>query len=214
MKIIVTSDTFGVLPVLDRECDLFIHCGNFCPPIQLYEPLEKHIEWLDKEFAPWIKNIPAKHKIVMPGNLDLAVEFLDPNFEFYIDAIFLKAHAVTIDKMIVYGTPWTPYTEKRLNEELRLYVARNDAIFDAMLERIPPKTNILISRVAPLGILDKRGGESAGNQKMLDKVQSLPELKMNLFGFASDEGGLYSIKNNILYANANVGQLGYIGIEA
>ena len=213
MKIIVTSDTFGVLPVLDRECDLFIHCGNFCPPTKINESLETQMSWLDKEFTPWIKNIQAKHKIIMPGNLDLAVEYLDPNFEFYIDAIFLKGHAVTIDKMIVYGTPWTPYTP-RVDEELRLYVARNDAIFDAMIERIPLQTNILISRIAPLGILDKRGSENAGNQKILDKVQSLPNLKMNLFGFASDEGGLYSIKNNILYANANVGQLGYIGIEA
>lgn len=213
MKVIVTSDTFGVLPVLDRECDIFIHCGNFCPPVQTYDPLESQISWLHKEFAPWIKNIDARHKIVMPGSHDLAVEYLDPNFQFHIDAIFLKAHAVTIDKMIVYGTPWIPYA-KKAEGEMKMYVARNDPIFEAMMDRIPVQTNILISRVAPWGILDKVDGESRGSKKMLEKVQSLPNLKMNLFGFSSDEGGQYSIKNNVLYANANVGQLGYIGIDA
>jgi hypothetical protein len=159
MKIITTSDTFGVLPEIEESSDIFIHCGNFCPVLEKHQSLETQVRWLNEEFVPWLDKVPAEFKIIMPGNRDLAVEYLEPNFQYHIGAIFLKDQAATINKLVFYGIPWTPYAVKR-DGEVKLYSARNEKIYQSILDKIPEQTNVLLTRTSPLGILDKIDGVS------------------------------------------------------
>lgn len=215
MRIIVTGDTFGTLPVLEKECDLLIHCGNFCPPApdgNLSLPFQ--LDWLGNAFSPWLKNLPAKHKILIPGDTDLAVDYIDPSFEYHVDALYLRDQSATIDNMVVYGMPWMPMNNRRyLNSEEPVFVARDQIVFSGAVERIPKETNILVTRVPPYGILDQHNGDSLGDSLLLQKIETLSNLKMHFFGFTSDNGGQHISKNGTIFANSNLKQVGYIGID-
>ena len=215
MHIIVASDTFGTLPRLEKECDLFVHCGNFCPPApEGNKCLPYQIDWLQKEFAPWLKTVPAKHKIIIPGDTDFAVDYLDPGFEFHVDAMYLRDQSATIDKMVVYGMPWMPMNNTRyLVSEEPVFVSRDQKVYEGAIARIPKETQILVTRVPPYGILDQYNGETVGDGLLLRKIDELPNLKMHLFGFAADMGGQHVIRKNVMFVNGNLRQIGYIGIE-
>lgn len=76
LKILATSDLHGQLPVITEPFDLLLICGDVCPAHDHYYAYQ--INWIQHEFADWVKNLPFKNvwsKVVMTwGNHDFVGE--------------------------------------------------------------------------------------------------------------------------------------------
>lgn len=214
MKVAVASDTQGVLPEINGRYDLFVHCGNFCPVVQGdHASIQAQVAWLHAQFRPWLETIHASHKIIIPGHNDIAVSYLEPNFEYHIDAIYLRDQAATVDGLVVYGMPWVPHTLRRHTPSKSTFIARSPRMYEAALERIPDNVNILVTRIPPQGILDRLGSARIGDNALLARVSALPMLRMHFFGFATENGGQFVYRNNQLFANGCLGQVGYVEVD-
>lgn len=213
MKFAIASDTQGLLPEITGEYDIFVHCGNFCPLISGdHASIHSQITWLHGSFLPWLNKVQAKHKIIVPGYMDIAVSYLETSFEYHVNAIYLKDSATTINGMVIYGTPWVPASMKSKLPPKRVYVSNTDKSYELSLAKIPKNTDILITRLPPAGILDGLSGQSIGEEHLLRRVKSLKELKMHFFGMASDDGGKHQSDNNVLFANGCVTENEYVEI--
>lgn len=214
MKIAVASDTRGDLLPLNKQYDLFIHCGNFSPPINGdLISIHSQIEWLHDVFTPWLKSINATHKIILPGHGDIAVNYLEPNFEYHVDAMYLREQAVTINGIAIYGSSWIPQSMRKSVPSNSAFIKRNQRSYESSLRRIPDNIDILVTRMPPAGIHDSLNGESIGSAELLEKVKSINGLKMHFFGLATSDGGQFSTLHNRLFVNACLASIGYLELD-
>ncbi len=214
MKVAVASDTQGVLPEIAGPHDLFIHCGNFCPTISGdHVSIQSQISWLHERFRPWLDSINATHKIIIPGHGDIAVGYLEPNFEFHVDAIYLRDQSTTVNGLVVYGMPWVPYALRKYVPPKSSFISRNSAMYEGAVNKIPDNVNLLITRIPPYGMLDKLGDSNVGDKSLLSKISKCTQLKMHFFGFAVNSGGEFLYQDKQLFANGCLGQSGYIEID-
>lgn len=76
MKIIATSDLHGTLPEIKTEFDLLLICGDICPVWNHNRHYQE--EWLNTDFADWIKSLPYKNAlsrvVCIAGNHDFYLE--------------------------------------------------------------------------------------------------------------------------------------------
>jgi len=213
MKVAIFSDTYGMLPETKGSYDLAIHCGNFCPPaLSPLDNLHSQVTWLHEKFKPWIESIDAPHKIIVPGYFDIAARYLEPHFEYHLDAIYLSDSCTTIEGRTIYGMPWVPDLMKNMVPPDSIFVSRNYEIYKAAINKIPDETSILITRIPPQGILDGLGQVSIGDPFLLDKVRSLHNLEMHFFGYAADHGGRYIVHDDVIFANGCIPYGGYLEV--
>ena len=139
MRIVCIGDTHG----LHRELvvppgDLLVHAGDFTfyskPPS------------IVSDFNGWLGSLPHRHKVVVPGNHEFALE--EPRNQGAItNAILLVDSGVEIEGLKIWGSPVTPLYGgafgKSRPEDRKKHWAR-----------IPKNTDILITHGPPLGILD------------------------------------------------------------
>ena len=210
MKIAIMSDTLGTLPNIKESFDVFIHCGNFCPrPSSDGLAIATQQHWLETRFSPWLKNIDAEVKIVIPGQSDIAVNFLEAQFEYHIGAMFLKDSQAMVGGLVVHGMPWIPNYYRQKLPAKSAYIARNKMMYEAAIDNIPDETNILLTRIPPQGILDS----GSGDKLLRDKVESMKNLKMHCFGFLQSEEAPFE-NEGVCYANGYLGKPGYIEVNA
>ena len=76
MTVIATSDLHGTLPEIKTEFDLLLICGDICPVWDHNRHYQK--EWLNTDFADWIKSLPYKNAlsrvVCIAGNHDFYLE--------------------------------------------------------------------------------------------------------------------------------------------
>lgn len=153
MKVIATSDLHGDLPLDVPECDLFIVAGDSAP-VRGSHAVDVQSLWFVKEFVPWLKDVPAKHKVLIGGNHDF---FMDQKetFDRLLKLIdlpenihYLRDSSVEIDGLNLYGFPWVP------NLPTWAFHADRPTLQDK-IDKIPDSTDILISHGPPDGILDE-----------------------------------------------------------
>lgn len=69
MKISAISDMHGNrIPI--QECDVLCICGDIIP-LNIQDNMEKSKYWIENSFLDWIKEIPCKKVIAIPGNHDI-----------------------------------------------------------------------------------------------------------------------------------------------
>jgi len=204
MRIAAASDTLGLLPEIQGEYDLFVHCGNFCPIIEGDNAsIEDQISWLHEQFCPWISTISAEYKVIIPGHNDLAVNKLEPKFEYHLDGMYLRDQTTTIAGKVIHGMPWVPMSKKKFLGNKPCFVASSKTSYKAAIDCIPEETNILITRMPPFNILDtSESGLNIGDKTLMRKVKILNELDIHLFGFATHVGCKHILKGKTLFANA------------
>lgn len=212
MRVAIISDTLGALPDIEEKYDLFVHCGNFCPPMPdgEYASIQSQVAWLHSMFCPWLSSIKAKNKIIIPGHFDLAVSYLEPYFEFHTDAIYLRDQSATIDGMLFYGMSWLPASLRKYAPPKSVFIARNSDIYNESIDRIPDETQVLITRIPPLGILDRQFDINVGDKALLNRIHTLRYLKMHFFGLAAQAEERFLIKDEIVFANGCFSGNGYI----
>jgi Icc-related predicted phosphoesterase len=119
------------------ECDILIHCGDFC---SFEQEDEKTLDDVDV----WFAEVPAKHVVCVGGNHD----FLLQRREFrFAQATFLEDSLIEIDGLSIYGSPWCPDLSGFA------YYATEDQLIERW-RKIPSGVDILITHTPPYGFLD------------------------------------------------------------
>lgn len=191
MKILACSDLHGYLPYIE-PCDILVLGGDYAP----YENHDRTFQrcWFEGEFAKWLASVPAKHIVGIAGNHDFALEN-----EYFANELcwhYLQDKGVKIEGIDFYGVPWVPNLQ-------RWAFHANDMTLHKKYQKVPEKTDVVISHGPPFMIADLSSprfgsmhcGHNAVN-KMLERVQ--PTVCVS--GHIHESHGLYSIP----YANTTV----------
>ncbi len=179
MKLVITSDTHGIVPLENvPDGDVFIHCGDCLKYGRLPEV---------HKFRAEMGALPHKHKILVPGNHDLAIEgFPAPTLafeEFGIDLLINRE--ITIEGWKFYGTPHVPtfgdWAFMKPEETLK-------DIYD----QIPLDTNVLITHGPCKAILD----DGLGSVSLYKRFLELKSLRVHCFGHIHEGHGLFHFEHN------------------
>lgn len=216
MKIVAISDTHtkhGLIQI--PECDVLVHAGDFSFRGKFMEV---------REFVWWLKEQPAKHKIVIAGNheetfdnsklggkfnaacRDMLAKNLDEGIH------YLENSSITIDGIKFYGTPWTPWFYDWGFNGLE----GPDAPFrygtypnlEDVYGEIPEDTNILICHGPPYGYVDQATDERAGSVEMRKLLESmkLHQLRLYLCGHIHEARG-----HEVAFGNTHICNVSSLG---
>jgi len=149
-----------------------------------------------QDFDAWLRQLPHRHKIVIPGNHDYGLA--DPAWQRLItSAILLINNGVELMGLKIWGTPITPVDHGHFG-------GATAADREAQFRRIPDETNILISHGPPFGILDQEQSSSVPqgcNQLLAAVTRIRPSL--HVFGHIHGAYGSREIRET-LFVNCAV----------
>ncbi len=190
MKIVAISDTHSFHERYKvPDGDVFIHAGDFCNWGKIEEVIK---------FAMWVQSLPHRHKLILPGNHDMAVErdlstckaiFAERGSRLLVD------EEVEIDGIKFFFSPWTPFFGNWafMRKDMR-----------HVWDRIPEGTDVLVTHGPPVGILDENSwGESIGCKYLLEAVK-LIKPKYHFFGHCHEQGGKVVFMGNTTFRNVAV----------
>ena len=152
MKICGISDIHGNLIKDIPKCDVLCICGDIVP-LDIQRQMDDSIKWFQNEFANWVKDLPCKKVIAVPGNHDFYLEnklkewkgFVE-DYEIYTDGKvrFLVDELFNYEGVSFYGTPWiNPILFGKWAFEYS-----TDEVEDNPFEKIP-KCDILLTHDNP-----------------------------------------------------------------
>ena len=119
------------------DCDILIHCGDFC------SFQRGDVQTLDDADC-WFAESPARHVVCIGGNHD----FLLQSREFrFAHAQFLEDTLVEIGGLTIYGSPWCPDLSGFA------YYGTSAELLDRW-KKIPNGIDVLITHTPPFGLLD------------------------------------------------------------
>jgi Icc-related predicted phosphoesterase len=212
MKIVVISDTHTKHSKLTiPECDVLVHCGDFT-----YQG--KY--WKVKSFYSWLREQPAKHKVVIAGNHEETFDRNHPKYNPACKAIladcpdenihYLENQALVIEGIRFYGTPWTPaFYDWAFNgvTDADLPFTRSGVVsLSEMYNKIPEDTQVLICHGPPYDILDRseRGDERTGSVEMRKLTsEKLIQLRLYLCGHIHEARGMEVADGGVTFVNAS-----------
>lgn len=206
MRIVAISDTH----TKEREFvipngDVLIHAGDFTYKGRKQEVID---------FLDWFLELPHKHKVFIAGNHDITLDpyirenpdlsfflksYMDKNMskhwihQEFFDRIkgtenvhYLDGSGVTIEGLNFWGSPATP----TFGDGWGFNYDRGPAI-DAIWEKIPMDTDILITHGPPFGILDavKYGSTIGVGCSNLSGRISERKIKAHFFGHIHESYG-------------------------
>ena len=162
-KCVVISDTHGdharlIIP----PCDFLFHTGDWTNFGDVWEVAK---------FGEWIKQQPARHKVVIAGNHDRSAQnsphFIRDTFK-DLCVHYLSCEQITLDGVRIWGAPYTPefnnwaFNMKRENLHL-------------IWEMIPDNLHVLLTHGPPHQILDESHHEGrlryVGDEALLEAVK-------------------------------------------
>lgn len=139
MKIVVISDTHN-RKIEVPEGDLLIHCGDATGRGSEDEMIE---------FNDWIKTLPHKQKIYVPGNHDKLGERDEKLFRKLLPSMtVLINQEIIIEGIKIYGSPYTPTFFKWA------FMKDRGPDMKKNWDLIPLDTDILVTHGPPHGFLD------------------------------------------------------------
>jgi Icc-related predicted phosphoesterase len=146
MRIWHISDTHtyhGLLSVPD--VDMVICSGDISIP---RDPFASNVECFD--FLEWYQSLPIKHKILIAGNHDIAIErrFITPADISARGIVYLENNATTIEGLKIWGSPITPSfgTGWAFNKKREKC--------DDVWQLIPEDADIVVTHGPAKGVLD------------------------------------------------------------
>jgi hypothetical protein len=123
MKITALSDLHGTLPKID-PCDVVILAGDIVP-LQIQRQVYFSQDWFLHEFQDWVTSIPCKRVIMIAGNHDFMLEYVqERGFKTLIHEmetrprsgcepplmpgklIYLQDSSYEYEGKVFYGCPW------------------------------------------------------------------------------------------------------------
>lgn len=191
MKLVCISDTHGFHRRLEiPPCDVLIHAGDIARGRGSLKELV--------DFNEWLVSIPAKHKLVIPGNHDVSFQQAELACRDILQATVLIDQSIVVDDVSFYGSPWQPwFYDWAFNVERGPKIA-------AKWAKIPQTTNVLITHGPPRGILDQPDADtSVGCDDLLARIQQMPALKAHVFGHIHESTGVAKIYETT-FINASI----------
>ncbi|KRX05198.1 hypothetical protein PPERSA_06832 [Pseudocohnilembus persalinus] len=182
------------------ESDVLIHSGDFSLRGTIKE-VEEFIQFLDLQ--------PHPIKIVVAGNHDMSLDILNfENLKYRMvgsnttieDAkqvkkklmehcVYLQEQSVNVGGYNIYGSPWTP----EFHNWGFMYDPKNAK---EIWDKIPDKTDILITHGPPKEILDKCiNQQNAGCPELKNQVLNRVKPLYHIFGHIHESYGQQIIEN-------------------
>jgi predicted phosphohydrolase len=202
MRLVLISDTHGRHDELDIPAgDVIIHAGD-STPYGAYE----HIE----AFMKWFSDLDIEHKICIAGNHD---KLFQRDHERAIGAVpdnvfYLQDSSACIGGIYFYGSPWQPEFGRDW-----VFNAKRGPELEAIWDRIPANTDVLITHGPPLGTGDTVPASrwspvdlQVGCEDLKRKTDSM-NLKLHVFGHIHEGYGVYGNKVNASMQGGSYGRL-------
>ena len=190
MKIVATSDLHGFLPEIE-PCDLLLIAGDICPVWN--HNLEFQLTWLLGTFNTWLKEVPAKKKVIIWGNHDWIGEaWVEGQVDLEeLDCDILQDSSIEHYGVTIYGSPWT---KKFFNWAFNLPTDELNIVHGAI-----PKCDILMIHGPPYGYGDytKYNKENIGCFRLLTRIEEI-QPKLVVFGHNHSGYGQWMHGNTIL----------------
>lgn len=175
MRIIAIADTHGLYRQMPEvpSGDVLVHAGDLTAFGQLSEL---------PDFFDWFGAHPHRWKIVIAANHDWAFERNPMEARRLVPdgIVYMQDAGVTIEGVRFWGSPWQPFFNN-----WAFNLERGGADLAAKWSLIPGDVQVLITHGPPFGITDGAGWqvvESVGCELLRDRIATLPELRVHLFG--------------------------------
>jgi predicted phosphohydrolase len=198
LRLVLLSDTHELHREVDVPAgDILIHAGDFT----MFGRAKADIT----DFLDWLKGLPQRHKILIPGNHEFLLEAnLSGRFALG-DAQVLINEGIEIEGLRIWGSPVTPL----LGGAFGLSVPEDR---EEIYAQIPKDIDVLVSHGPPFGILDSdpASGLHSGCRQLLDAVTRVkPEL--HIFGHIHGAYGVFPTEHTTFVNASLVGDDG--GLE-
>ena len=205
MKLCIISDTHGFENLITiPECDVLIHCGDFCSYGSKQESLK---------FLQWFCQQPAEHKLFIAGNHDICWE-QDPAWvqrtlaELHVyekNIHYLRDSGVEINEVKFWGSPWQP---EFMRWAFNLPRGGNE-LYQAW-EKVPRETDVLITHTPLKDILDRSNKsyppypQNAGCELLRHRVEEIGTIKLHCAGHIHEAQGGSQVLNPTYCINASI----------
>lgn len=192
MKIVIVSDTHIALlkKIIDvPDGDMLIIAGD----LDIYN--SRHLEI----FSEWMKRLPHKYKVIVPGNHDLFWRDTPKGETIRYDDFSLLVHSgIEVKGLKIFGSPYTPWFGNWA------FMYRR---YHHLWEDIPKDTDVLVTHGPPFGILDDirsglDAGRCAGDHYLRNKVLETKP-RVHCFGHIHGGSGVMDLEG-IKFINASV----------
>lgn len=194
MKAVFVSDThFALLNKMIEipDGDILFHSGD----LDVYNEEQFNV------FREWMRRLPHKYKIIVPGNHDLFWKNEKNGVIDYGDFILLIHDKIEVDQLSIFGSPFTPRFGNwafMYDKEYQNYIWKD----------VPNNLDVLITHGPLYGILDyvKDGifaGRNAGCRGLRQRVFDAKP-KIHCFGHihggagTTKEDGIYFINSSVV----------------
>lgn len=201
MRIVAIADTHGLYRQMPEvpPGDVLVHAGDLTTFGQLSEL---------PDFFDWFGAHPHRWKIVIAGNHDWAFERKPVEATRLVPdgIVYLQDAGVTIEGVRFWGSPWQPFFNN-----WAFNLERGCADLAAKWASIPDDVQVLITHGPPFGILDGAGWQvvqSVGCELLRDRLASLPDLRVHLFGHVHEAYGT-TRQGRVQYVNASICTMSY-----
>lgn len=205
MRLVLLSDTHGLHGELGSlpDGDAVLHAGDLSGRGTLPELAR---------FFTWFAALPHRHKVVIAGNHDFALERQPALAEALVPpgVIYLRDAAAWIDGLMVWGSPWQPwFNDWAFNLERGTQLAAKWAL-------IPDQVDVLVTHGPPYGVLDLvAGGDGyrVGCEALAARLPALDRLRLHLFGHIHEGYGV-NRSGQLTSVNASICDVRYRPINA
>lgn len=156
------------------DCDILIHCGDFC------SFQRSDLQTLDDADA-WFAESPATHVVCVGGNHDFPLQSREFRFA---HALFLEDALAVVAGLTIYGSPWCPDLSGFA------YYATSDQLLERW-RQIPAGIDVLITHTPPFGILDlpTSGTVNLGCRHLREELKRIRP-KLHVFGHVHASHGM------------------------
>lgn len=191
MKIVAISDTHSKhRDLIVPDGDVFVHAGD----ISNFNRSRNHYV----DFNDWIKELPHKYKLVLPGNHDERLErHPDEIPELTSNYIYMHEKEIVIDGIKFYGSSWQPvFFDWAFN------LPRGEKLAEKWA-KIPEDTDVLLTHCPPQQICDWTGSEEVGCDELQKRVLKI-QPKLHIFGHVHESCGKYMKFGPTLFFNVSM----------
>jgi len=193
MKAVIVADThFSLMKrIIDiPNGDILVHCGD----LDVYN--QEHLEL----FSEWMRSLPHKYKIVVPGNHDIFWRGYKNGVFDYEDFILLIHNEIEVEGTKIFGSPYTL--------EFGNWAFMYDKEHSNFIWRdVPDDIDVLVSHGPPYQILDEvKSGPTSGSHPGCRALRSkVLEIKPRIHCFGHIHGGSGVMeRDGIKFINASV----------
>jgi Icc-related predicted phosphoesterase len=161
------------------------------------------------EQLAWVQRIPAKRKLLVPGNHDWLFQLQEPLARQMCNDVGMDVlidEEVIIDGRRFYGTPAQPvFFNWAFNLE--------EEELEERYARIPPDADALITHCPMFGVLDTNSHDKRIGAKLLAESPAA-EIPLHIFGHNHQRYGIKMRPGGKLSVNAAHCNEGYLGVNA